>query len=402
MNASPTGSTIPIYDAAGNAWTVVAGVIQKNGANAGYSANVALLLFYGGTIYQQNAAGNWWSWNGTGWTATTDPRAAPAPAPTPTPTPAPAPAPAPTLTAAGLLAWLKSLQGKKIAIGQHTSYWDGDPLDYVEQIAAATAKYPAILGVSTGMVGSTDDVVGISNAWIAAGGVPLVSWWPPDPITGSWDDKTPMAAANFASLTQPGTPGYIAWQKLLAAQVALLKQIKGPVIYRPMLEMNGNWSWWQDQDAKTYQLLWQQMHAYFVANGVTNVLWHFCPNAGGNSSNFLAYYPGDDVVDIVGVDQYIDTPGPEMVSSGAYPQLTSTGKPFIIGEAGIQDGDNSDVKQMSFSNDAYLQSVLANCPLVVAIVFFCQNWGIPVQQGMAALMAEAVAVVRGGVPAGVG
>jgi hypothetical protein len=75
---SPSGTTIPpaaqIVDDGGNVWTVAGGVIDENGAPAGYSANVTLLLFQGGTIYQQNSTGGWWSWNGSGWSDATDPR----------------------------------------------------------------------------------------------------------------------------------------------------------------------------------------------------------------------------------------------------------------------------------------------------------------------------------------
>jgi hypothetical protein len=75
---SPDGTTIPpaaqIVDGAGNAWTVTGGVIYENGALAAYSANVTLLLYFGGTIYQQNSAGGWWSWDGSGWIDAADPR----------------------------------------------------------------------------------------------------------------------------------------------------------------------------------------------------------------------------------------------------------------------------------------------------------------------------------------
>ena len=64
-----------IVDASGNVWTVVSGVAYENGALAGYSANVTLLLYFNATIYQENASGNWWSWNGSAWLAGSDPRA---------------------------------------------------------------------------------------------------------------------------------------------------------------------------------------------------------------------------------------------------------------------------------------------------------------------------------------
>ncbi len=75
---SPSGTTIPsatrIIDGGGNVWTVSGGVIYKNGALAGYSANVALLLYDSNTLYHENSAGGWWSWSGSAWKSSSDPR----------------------------------------------------------------------------------------------------------------------------------------------------------------------------------------------------------------------------------------------------------------------------------------------------------------------------------------
>jgi hypothetical protein len=77
--ASPSGTTIPaatqIIDAGGNLWTVSGGVIDENGKLAGYSAGVTLLVYANSTIYQENAAGGWWSWNGTTWVSSSQPLA---------------------------------------------------------------------------------------------------------------------------------------------------------------------------------------------------------------------------------------------------------------------------------------------------------------------------------------
>ncbi len=78
-SVSPSGTTIPtatqIIDASGNVWTVTGGIVDENGAAAGFSLNVTLLLYYNSTIYQENSSDAWWSWNGTTWVACSDPRA---------------------------------------------------------------------------------------------------------------------------------------------------------------------------------------------------------------------------------------------------------------------------------------------------------------------------------------
>jgi hypothetical protein len=65
---SQSGATVPIFDSAGNSWTVVSGVVQENGVNAGATSSVTLLLWYNGGIYQQNQWGNWWGpYTTAGW-----------------------------------------------------------------------------------------------------------------------------------------------------------------------------------------------------------------------------------------------------------------------------------------------------------------------------------------------
>jgi Bacterial Ig domain len=86
---SAHGATIPpstsLADATGAAWTVVNGVIYRNGT-ATVSSSVTLLLYWNNVIYQQNSAGGWWLWANNSWQATTDPRVTTAPS-----EPAPAP-----------------------------------------------------------------------------------------------------------------------------------------------------------------------------------------------------------------------------------------------------------------------------------------------------------------------
>jgi hypothetical protein len=409
---SANGTMIPsatrIVDSANNVWTLSAGAVDENGVAAGYTANVSLVLYYGGTIYQENTACLWWSWTGGAWVSTSNPASTITPACSTSTASVPVTSPSSssgassaTGSAATLLAYLNGLKGqtKHVLVGQHTSYWDANVLDVEQAAASQTGKTVAILGTTTGMVGSTENVVSVSNAWLAQGGIVEVSWWPVDPITGSYSESSPMSSSNFASLTVPGSAGYVAWHKLLDIQVALLKQINGPVIYRPMLEMNGNWSWWQNQTPATYALLWQQMHDYYVSQGVTNVLYFFCPNDG--KGNYLNYYAGAAYVDIVGMDVYSNTPAADMNADGGYTQLTSTGKPFMIGEAGVENGNNSSVSQDSGNNDSYLQSIVQGVPDVVGIMFFCQNWAISVQNGAAALMNEPTTLAMTDLPAGI-
>lgn len=81
VTVSRSGTTIPaateITDSGANVWTIAAGVVHENGASAGYSKAVTLLLYDNKIIYQENSGGGWWSWSGSTWASSSDPRKTP-------------------------------------------------------------------------------------------------------------------------------------------------------------------------------------------------------------------------------------------------------------------------------------------------------------------------------------
>jgi endoglucanase len=77
VSPSPSGTMIPsaaqILDSSLNVWSITGGAVHENGAAAGYTANVALLLYYGNVIYQENTNCKWWSWSGSAWVSSSNP-----------------------------------------------------------------------------------------------------------------------------------------------------------------------------------------------------------------------------------------------------------------------------------------------------------------------------------------
>ncbi|PNG24193.1 hypothetical protein CR492_20075 [Methylocella silvestris] len=76
---SPNGTTITganqqIVDSGKNVWTLVGGVVYKNGATAGFSALVKKLVYSNGIVYQGTDAG-WWGWINNNWVASGSPLA---------------------------------------------------------------------------------------------------------------------------------------------------------------------------------------------------------------------------------------------------------------------------------------------------------------------------------------
>lgn len=101
--ASPDGTSITptppgqiLIDPAGDVWgfsSIVLpgfgnGIMLNGGAMVGTGAT--MILLFGGKVYQTNTPGGWWSWNGSNWISTTDPRPQTFPSKGSSPTPPPA------------------------------------------------------------------------------------------------------------------------------------------------------------------------------------------------------------------------------------------------------------------------------------------------------------------------
>lgn len=74
-----------------------------------------------------------------------------------------------------------------------------------------------------------------------------------------------------------------------------------PIVFRPLHEMNGGWFWWGNKavTAAEYKTLYQLMVTY-IKERTKSVLFCWSPNSSFNTE----YYPGNDYVDVVGVDAY--------------------------------------------------------------------------------------------------
>jgi beta-glucanase (GH16 family) len=68
------GSASAITDAAGNRWTIsTTHTVLENAKAAAFTANVAEIAYANGTVWHENAAGNWYSWTGSAWSSGSDP-----------------------------------------------------------------------------------------------------------------------------------------------------------------------------------------------------------------------------------------------------------------------------------------------------------------------------------------
>lgn len=95
----------------------------------------------------------------------------------------------------------------------------------------------------------------------------------------------------------------------------VLRQFDTPVYFRPWHEMNGNWFWWgtTGNTPDDYKALYRLTVDYIRSRGIRNVYFVWaCDKVFAEQ-----YYPGDDYVDVLGIDIY----EPGIKSWGAYDTL---------------------------------------------------------------------------------
>lgn len=91
-----------------------------------------------------------------------------------------------------------------------------------------------------------------------------------------------------------------------------IKQIKGVVLMRILHEFNGNWYPWcianNDRNPELFVQAFRRIHHIFKMAGADNVKFIWCPNSMSvpqEKWNFIMdAYPGDEYVDLVGLDIY--------------------------------------------------------------------------------------------------
>lgn len=75
-----------------------------------------------------------------------------------------------------------------------------------------------------------------------------------------------------------------------------------PIVFRPLHEMNGNWFWWGSRlegGPETYRRAYQLLVDY-MRDRTDYVLFCWSPDKALTTQ----YYPGDDYVDVIGIDGY--------------------------------------------------------------------------------------------------
>jgi len=114
----------------------------------------------------------------------------------------------------------------------------------------------------------------------------------------------------------PGGANHEWYKKKLDKVASVVSNLKGtngeliPIIFRPFHEFDGSWFWWGANfcSPEEYKTAYQFTVDYLKnTKGVHNILYAFSPdNSYTTESNYLSRYPGDQYVDVLGMDNYGD------------------------------------------------------------------------------------------------
>ncbi|WP_129799260.1 glycosyl hydrolase [Streptomyces sp. F001] len=150
----------------------------------------------------------------------------------------------------------------------------------------------------------------------------------------------------FTRVVTPGTTEHGALLHdlgFLADHLGYLADRGVPVLLRPYHEMNtapGRGFWWAGQDPAAFRRLWRLTYDYLVGRrGLHNLIFVWAPNSwdGRYGKEPRPYYPGGRYVDVVGVDDYSDTPARPFRGEGWtevwYRGLEPYGRPRAVTES---------------------------------------------------------------------
>ncbi len=140
--------------------------------------------------------------------------------------------------------------------------------------------------------------------------------------------------AAFEELLTEGTDLNVFWKNELTEDARFLKALGDQgvtVLWRPLHESNGSWFWYcttqgsNTLDPSYLQRMWIYIYDYYVNElGLTNLIWNYGPNTSSNVDDAKGTtmspwycYPGEEYVDMVGVDWYTSS-GDEITDNDNY------------------------------------------------------------------------------------
>jgi hypothetical protein len=191
--------------------------------------------------------------------------------------------------------------------------------------------------------------------------------------------QMPFATAFAEEAIRRGTEVLVQWQPrgttnqavaagtndvYITAFANAVKALNYQVIISYGQEMNGNWYPWGNMAPNTpaqYIAAYRHVWSIFQQQQVRNVTWLWDPNITyPGASPMSLWYPGDQYVDIVGLDGYFAYPADTFTSlfGLSIDQLRAfTSKPLLIAESGVTGSQGASQLAGLFSGAALIGAV---------------------------------------------
>ena len=206
------------------------------------------------------------------------------------------------------------------------------------------------------------------------GAVPMVTWEPWSAPAG----ETHNAEQPDISLARIAAGDHDAYVRSFARQVAAYR---GPVLIRPMHEMNGHWFSWgvgvNGNTAPDFVAAWRHLHRVFAQEGAGNVSWVWSINnleSADAEAEVAGLYPGDRYVDWVATSgfnwgtahSWSSWRDADAIYGSAYRALSRFDKPIMISEIATT-GAGGDPRAWAIDSLARLRTAY---PRVHAVVWY--------------------------------
>ena len=206
-------------------------------------------------------------------------------------------------------------------IGISITSHDGTDSD----IKQLTGSMPAVVGIDTlsflGYEGKMSDLVKIVKNLHKQGCIVTLSAHMPNFTMGGpttyYDYSPNNVEGNCGHRIMPGgdlNAKYTRFLDMIVGFAGECVDIHGhaiPMVFRPFHECNGDWFWWgrphiSDEE---YIELYRYTVSYLEEAGVTSFAYCYSPNGPiKNADDYMLRYPGDDIIDVIGLDYYHDRP----------------------------------------------------------------------------------------------
>jgi hypothetical protein len=235
------------------------------------------------------------------------------------------------------------------------------------------------------------------------GGLIGLSWHADNPFTGGHsDDRSGVDLTELADPDHPATPGAIAWAAMLdgiAVELQHLADAGAVVLFRPFHESNGNWFWWGQRNPADFEAAWRGLFRYLTTTkGFHNLLWVYAANRslGDAASDPTRFFPGVDVVDIVGLDIYDDDLSDAPPDAAGYDAMVGLARPFAITEYGAANFPIAHDGAQNLPNSKVLQLIKDHYPAtVLASAWYSSdgnNWQISDKPDPGTLLSDPWAI----------